>query len=1172
MENQGGEESQTGSSRNRPEDQSVGGTCGASGAPLRDGTVRPHPVSPRGDGLASLSGHNAHSAVRTRIQDRRERWSKDDNCMVMRAHYIATELARSLNTTYGHLLLDIWREMSPNRPAYAQLLSNRVRWILSKQKLSRAELESIRASCSPSYMEVNVGLQRESPRGSSVAVRGSGLSGREEPITAVEGCFSENLMKYAGIDAEKRPRIPKIQFSRELLELVRSVDSVLPQHLENITSFEQLVDVVYAGAATVCESLGLEIGQQHNPGNTSTPPWKIRLEKKIVSLRKKIGVLHTYLNTPGPSSKVIKMVRKIASYFHVKCKSPTFRDEITVICDNLKQKVKALGNRYRRYNERAKRYHNNRLFHSNQKKFFRNLEVKDVEGDIHLEPGAAHRFWSGVWSEDTEHDEQAYWIREAQSRIPSARMADVEVDEQTIKEVLKKCNNWASPGTDKLHNYWWKHFTSIHNTVASLIRKALLDPSSVPGFFTLGVTYLIPKDGDKNNPKNYRPITCLPAVYKILSAVLTKSITKYLRDNNLMAQEQNGCRMKTKGCKELLVIDQILTKQARRKLRNISVAWVDYTKAFDSVPHSWLLKVLRMHGVAESVIKLLGHLMQTWRTSLVLRGGGCMVESQQIRIKRGIFQGDTLSPVWFCLALNPLSMLLNNTRYGYVISKSRNILISHHLYMDDLKLYAANSDQILRQLEIVAAFSESIKMQMGVEKCAVLNVKRGKIQESEQITLMSCMTIPTLNNNDSYKYLGIKQALDIRTPEMKEQFRQKLLTRISLLLKAKLNSKSLFTAINIWAIPSIAYSFGILTWSATDLREMDRKIRTMLTKFGVHHPHASCVRLYLPRHHGGRGLLNLESLHADNIEMLRKYFFKFNSPLFSAIREADERISPLKLAEPEHQVARKSVDEQLEEWNARALHGRYPSHLESREVNKIESTAYLRAGYLFPETEGRAIAIQDQVMPTRMYLKHIAKQDIPSDRCRRCSQAAESIQHITSSCSILAPREYLERHNAMGKIYHQQMALRIGLLQNEVQQHTYQPQSLLQNARYKLYWDTTLVTDGGVAHNRPDVALFDKVQKTCLLLDFTIPADDNLRKAYTEKITKYADLAFQLRELHGLKSISVLPLIISVNGLVEEHLPENTRRLCLRQNIISSCQKQVILWTARIVRRFLQDP
>lgn len=1095
--------------------------------------------------------------------------------MLMRVHYIATDLTTQSSNTYRQNLLEIWDNIRPDRPANAQLLSNRVRWILKNQKLSRAELDVIRSTCFPHVLTDphTIDVQELTSHKTPPKVRRSGLFVRREHHDVIEKSFMANVMRFSGITPEKRPKIPRMQHSRDVLESVNHLNAVLPKHLENIDNLRQMVDVVYAGAATICEIHGRGVEQLTTSRPPFEPPWKMRLEKSIVMMRKKIGSLHTYLNTPNPSSKLTKTVRKLASEFRVRRRDPLFREKISVVCDTLKQKIKALGNRIRRYNERVKRHKNNKTFFQNQKQFFRDLEQNNISTDVHVEPRAAHQFWSDVWSENSIHDERANWIDEAQSKIPRVEMREINITERDIKDALKGSNNWATPGSDKIHNYWWKYLTNVHHLLAKLLQEALSDPARIPEFFTSGITYLIPKDGDLANPKNYRPITCLPSVYKILTAVLTKNINKHLRDNDLMAREQNGGRIRSKGCKELLVIDHILTKQAQRKLRNISMAWVDYRKAFDSVPHSWLLKVLRMHGICEQIINLLESLMRAWRTALLVRSGDRLIESTPIKIKRGIFQGDTLSPIWFCLALNPLSMLLNNTKYGYTIDKTRNTRISHSLYMDDLKLYASSSEQLRRQLEMVSVFSESISMQMGIEKCAVIEVKRGKIQDSEQhTTLMSNVTIPTISKNESYKYLGIRQALDIKTSEMKQLFRQKLYQRVNLLLKSKLNSRSLFTAINIWAIPSITYSFGVLTWSVTELREMDRALRALLTKYGMHHPHASSIRLYLPRQHGGRGLLNLETTHGENIEALRRYFLGRNSPFFMSIREADRGFSALKLSQEDYRVTAPSMEEMLERLDAKPLHGRYSGHLKQKDIDRVESLTYLRAGYLFPETEGRLMAIQDQVSPTRMYLKHIAKQDIPSDRCRRCSQAPESIQHITSSCPILAPQDYLSRHNAMARIYHQQMAIKIGLLKDEIPQHLYQPKTLLQNGRYRLYWDATLITDRGVAHNRPDITLFDTSEETCLLLDITVPADDNVSKAYTEKITKYTDLAFQLRELYNLKAISILPLIISVNGLVEKHLPENTERLCLEKNIISTAQKQVILGTIRTVRRFLQNP
>jgi hypothetical protein len=106
---------------------------------------------------------------------------------------------------------------------------------------------------------------------------------------------------------------------------------------------------------------------------------------------------------------------------------------------------------------------------------------------------------------------------------------------------------------------------------------------------TVGVTYMLPKSGPASDPKNYRPITCLPTLYKILTSVISSKLYAHLAENKILAPEQVECRKGSRGCKELLIVDSVLSQQAKKEQRDISVGWVDYKKAFDSVPHSWLL-------------------------------------------------------------------------------------------------------------------------------------------------------------------------------------------------------------------------------------------------------------------------------------------------------------------------------------------------------------------------------------------------------------------------------------------------------------------------------------------------------------------------------------------------------------------------------------------------------
>lgn len=544
-------------------------------------------------------------------------------------------------------------------------------------------------------------------------------------------------------------------------------------------------------------------------------------------------------------------------------------------------------------------------------------------------------------------------------------------------------------------------------------------------------------------------------------------------------------------------------------------------------------------------------------------------KTDEINIRKGIFQGDKLSTLWFCLAINFLSKLLNKSSYGYVIDKRTNIKINHLLYIDDLKLYAANEEQLLRQLKIVTSFTRTIKMELGLEKCAVIHVKRGKLSEGNTMMIEDDLGIQRLTQEDTYKYLGIQQGMEIKSNEAKESFEYKFLNRLKKTLQAKLNAKAMNTAISSWVIPCLSHSFGVRKWTASDLKQLDIQVRALLTRHGMHHPHASVNRLYIPRKDGGRGMQCIEGIHHNVIRDMREYFKSKNLPFYKALYKEDQNITALNLA-TEHHLLQSPTNEELSEmWHSKALHGRYPEALKKRSIDKERSIAYLKSGYLFPETEGRLAAIQDQVVPTRSYQKNITGRNLRSDKCRKCSQAPETIQHVTSSCPVLAPREYTDRHNAMARAFHQAISLKYGLIKNKKKIHEYSPKEVQENDEVKVYWDHPLITDRPIAHNRPDIVIFKKREREAFVVDITVPADDNVERAYTEKIVKYQDLTFELKELYRLTQITILPLVITTNGLVEVHLQENTKKLGLEERLIEDAQREVILWTTRIVRRFL---
>ena len=257
--------------------------------------------------------------------------------------------------------------------------------------------------------------------------------------------------------------------------------------------------------------------------------------------------------------------------------------------------------------------------------------------------------------------------------------------------------------------------------LTEVINSIIQEPDSAPEWMTEGKTSLVFKKGEENEAKNYRPITCLPTIYKLLTLIITESIYTQITDMDILPYEQKGCTRKARGCKEHLILDRNILETAKKNKRNVSILWIDYKIAYDSVPHSWIEEILTLYKFDPIIRNFIKQNMKTWRMRISLPTKECKITLDEIFIERGIFQGDSLSPLLFCIALAPLSRILQRAKVGFKLIQKT---ISHLLYMDDLKVYAKNREEIVRCIELIKKFSDDICMDFGLEKCAVLHVEK----------------------------------------------------------------------------------------------------------------------------------------------------------------------------------------------------------------------------------------------------------------------------------------------------------------------------------------------------------------------------------------------------------------------------------------------------------------
>ena len=165
--------------------------------------------------------------------------------------------------------------------------------------------------------------------------------------------------------------------------------------------------------------------------------------------------------------------------------------------------------------------------------------------------------------------------------------------------------------------------------------------------------------------------------------------------------------------------------------------------------------------------------MEKWKVMLCSGNS----ELDEGEIKRGIFQGESLSPLVFVLALILLRLTLRKAKTAYESSESKE-KINHLLFMDDLKLYSPTEKGLESLVQTVRVFSEDIGMEFGIEKCTMLLMEKGKIVKSFGIELPDGKVIKSLQEGESYKYLGILEADKFLEEKMKLNVSKEYIKRL----------------------------------------------------------------------------------------------------------------------------------------------------------------------------------------------------------------------------------------------------------------------------------------------------------------------------------------------------------------------------------------------------------
>ena len=278
---------------------------------------------------------------------------------------------------------------------------------------------------------------------------------------------------------------------------------------------------------------------------------------------------------------------------------------------------------------------------------------------------------------------------------------------------------------------------------------------------------------------------------------------------------------------------------------------------------------------------------------------------------------------------------------------------------------------------------------------------------------------------------------------------------------------------------------------------MDRKKRKLITLYGGLHSRSCVDRLYyIPRSDRGGGLVSVEDCVEDEKCSLAKYatYSKETLVKTAAERSLEKYIVYVRKKEKK--------EKRLKKWKKKSLSGQFVRETKCHSESK--KWEWLRKGELKWETESLLCAAQEQAIRTNS-VKYSIERTSETPLCRLCNENVERVIHIISACPNLAKNQYRKRHNKVAKKIHWLLRKKFQLECND-KWYEHVPDSVLENERCKILWDFPIQTDKVIEHRRPDIVYIDKIAKSSLIIDISIPGDQNIIVKEQEKIDKYQDL------------------------------------------------------------------
>ena len=224
----------------------------------------------------------------------------------------------------------------------------------------------------------------------------------------------------------------------------------------------------------------------------------------------------------------------------------------------------------------------------------------------------------------------------------------------TIKRILMKRPSNSSPGDDGISYHHLKKMPSTHHFLATLFSKILRENQIAPDAWCDARIKLIFKGGDNQSPVNFRPIALTSVVGKLFHKIIALRLEQFLSDNKIIDTSiQKGFLTNINGTMEHIFTVSAIVQNAIQLRLPLAMTFLDLANAFGSISHDLILDMISHCRLPQEISAYILSLYSKLTAYVKTKDWS----TDKFVISRGVFQGDTLSPIIFLIAFNPIIQL-----------------------------------------------------------------------------------------------------------------------------------------------------------------------------------------------------------------------------------------------------------------------------------------------------------------------------------------------------------------------------------------------------------------------------------------------------------------------------------------------------------------------------------